>query len=502
MRGWLFTSRLARGFLVLLLLVPMTLADPPRLIRFEATLADAAGVPLSGLHDVTFDVYDQATGGVLLWTDAWTLDLASGRVDVLLGSADPPNPIPDALFVAPDRWIQVTVQPSGESASVLEPRQRLVSVPYSLGTERLGTMTLSEVQTDVDARIAAHALLPSAHHVKTTDASELTSGTLDNARLNMGPGGGIDADTLDGMDSSDLCLGLACGRTAQQIGMLRWYEINRTGAEFSTGQLYPFGVAFDGENIWIANTNSDRLSKLRASDGVLLDTILVGDAPLFPVYDGEHIWVTNSNAGTVSKVRIRDSTVMGPFTVGSDPQGIAFDGEFIWTANQVSGDVTKLRASDGVAEFTTPYLGTSPVDVAFDGQTIWVSLLGDDEVKKLDQDGTVLATTQVGNEPRSLEFDGTHMWVANRQENNVMKLRLSDGVVVDTIPVAGGPAGLLFDGASMWVTSTDSGTVTKLRASDGAFLASELVPNVGRGIAFDGSSVWVTNASAGTVRKL
>jgi DNA-binding beta-propeller fold protein YncE len=455
---------------------------------------------------VTFDVYDQETGGVLLWTDAWTLDLASGRVDVLLGSADPPNPIPAVLFAAPDRWIQVTVQPSGGSASVLEPRQRLVSVPYSLGTERLGTMTLPEVQADVDARIAAHALLPSAHHVKTTDASELTSGTLDNARLNMGPGGGIDADTLDGMDSSDLCLGLACSRTPQQIAMLRWYEANQSGIEIPTDVPtgdYPIGIAFDGENIWIANTGSDRLTSLRASDGALLDTIQVGDAPFFPVYDGENIWVTNSNAGTVSKVRIRDRTVMGPFPVGSDPQGIAFDGKFIWTANQASGDVTKLRASDGAVEFTTPYLGASPVDVEFDGQAVWVSLLGDDEVKKLDEDGAVLATTTVDNQPHSLEFDGSHMWVANRLDDTVMKLRLSDGVVVDTIQVAGGPVGLVFDGSSMWVSSGDSGTVTKLRASDGAVLVTiPGIPNAGSGMAFDGSSVWITDASAGTVRKL
>lgn len=35
------------------------------------------------------------------------------------------------------------------------------------------------------------------------DADEITAGTLDNARLHMGPGSGLDSDRLDGREASD-----------------------------------------------------------------------------------------------------------------------------------------------------------------------------------------------------------------------------------------------------------------------------------------------------------
>ena len=40
------------------------------------------------------------------------------------------------------------------------------------------------------------------------------------------------------------------------------------------------GIAFDGANIWVANGNSNSVSKLRASDGTTLGTFSVGGGPL------------------------------------------------------------------------------------------------------------------------------------------------------------------------------------------------------------------------------
>ena len=38
-------------------------ADVPRTIAFQGTLKDAAGTPLTGPRQVTFSLYDAATGG-------------------------------------------------------------------------------------------------------------------------------------------------------------------------------------------------------------------------------------------------------------------------------------------------------------------------------------------------------------------------------------------------------------------------------------------------------
>jgi hypothetical protein len=48
----------------------------------------------------------------------------------------------------------------------------------------------------------------------------------------------------------------------------------------------PFGVAFDGANIWVANAFSNNVSKLRASDGTLLGTFALGTEPSGVAFDG------------------------------------------------------------------------------------------------------------------------------------------------------------------------------------------------------------------------
>jgi hypothetical protein len=64
------------------------------------------------------------------------------------------------------------------------------------------------------------------------------------------------------------------------------------------------GVAFDGANIWVANENSNTVTKVRASDGACVGTctFAVGLLPVGVAFDGANIWVTNEASGSVSKL--------------------------------------------------------------------------------------------------------------------------------------------------------------------------------------------------------
>ncbi|UCH87574.1 MAG: hypothetical protein JSU97_04110 [Dehalococcoidia bacterium] len=74
-----------------------------------------------------------------------------------------------------------------------------------------------EESAEIDADIAAHAGDAAAHHTKTTDASEIVSGTMSPDRilgtawtsLNDGSGSGLDADLLDGLHASEIQVGRA-----------------------------------------------------------------------------------------------------------------------------------------------------------------------------------------------------------------------------------------------------------------------------------------------------
>ena len=130
-----------------------------------------------------------------------------------------------------------------------------------------------------------------------------------------------------------------------KIALLKWYRANTT-TRFAVGSQ-PYGVAFDGENIWTANSGDGTVTKLRAADGTSLGTFKVGNLPNGVTFDGANVWASNGADNTVTKLRASDGKNMGTFKVGQMPFWMAFDGENIWVANFNDGTVSKLRASDG-----------------------------------------------------------------------------------------------------------------------------------------------------------
>jgi hypothetical protein len=231
----------------------------------------------------------------------------------------------------------------------------------------------------------------------------------------------------------------------------------------------PGGAAFDGANIWVVNTQSSSVTKLRASDGAELSTTSgVGCVPTWAVFDGANIWVSNSQCSKVTKIRASDGTVLATYAVGDHPEGLAFDGANIWVANSRSNSVTKLRASDGTVLGTFP-VGTFPEQVAFDGTNIWVTNDTSGTVTKLlASNGKELGTFRVGTGSVGIAFDGVNIWVANNNRGvgngSVTELN-ANGVVLGTFTVGRVPNSVAFDGAYIWVTNESSDSVSKLRAS-------------------------------------
>jgi outer membrane protein assembly factor BamB len=99
--------------------------------------------------------------------------------------------------------------------------------------------------------------------------------------------------------------------------------VRRPTQTFKVGNQ-PRGVAFDGTNIWVANSGDDTVTELRASDGTVVGNFNVGSAPDGVVFDGANIWVVNEGnnfrvAGSVTKLRASDGGLLGTFKVGRRP---------------------------------------------------------------------------------------------------------------------------------------------------------------------------------------
>ena len=174
---------------------------------------------------------------------------------------------------------------------------------------------------------------------------------------------------------------------AVQSGVTSFIQFNLStlpGAEVGTYPVGvgPFGIAFDGTNIWVANSGETTVTKLLAGTGAVVGTHPVGSAPFSVSFDGTNIWISNFNSGNVTKLLASTGAEVGTYPVGPSPFGVAFDGTNIWVANYFDGVVTKLLASTG-AVVGTYSVATNPVGVAFDGSNIWVTNHGSSNVSKI-----------------------------------------------------------------------------------------------------------------------
>lgn len=195
---------------LIVVMASTSLADVPQLINFQGKLYDSQANPLTGKYEITFRIYDIDEGGTALWTETDSVSCDEGLYSIILGLLTPMT-----LDFNGQYWLGVQVTGDDE----LSPRYRLASVPTAFRAQIADQVSWTNL-TDIPAGFAdgiddvgesggisqieagmcinvtnpigptttvAHAAdasdLPHAHHTKTTDASELTSGTLDNARF-------------------------------------------------------------------------------------------------------------------------------------------------------------------------------------------------------------------------------------------------------------------------------------------------------------------------------
>ena len=94
-------------------------------------------------------------------------------------------------------------------------------------------------------------------------------------------------------------------------------------------------LVLDGANIWVGAHN---IVKLGASDGANLGSFDIGNTDQNPsqgiAFDGTNIWAANTGTNsaplhTVTKLNASDGKILGFFTMGNAPEAIAFDGTSI-----------------------------------------------------------------------------------------------------------------------------------------------------------------------------
>jgi len=261
-------------------------------------------------------------------------------------------------------------------------------------------------------------------------------------------------------------------------------------------------VQSDGADIWVANSVADTVSRVRGSDGKLLETWTGALDAYAPLVASGRVFVTGS-AIPGRLYRIDPTQTAGVVTtvasnLGDSPVDIAFDGSRIWTANAGGGSVSIVTPAVAtpwpVTTLTTGF--TTPFGMLYDGSNVWVTDFSAGTLLKLDGVGAVLQTVTVGAQPTHPVFDGTNIWVPNAGPESVSVVRASNGSVLATLTGNGlaDPFVAAFDGQRVLVANVAGSNVSLWKAADLAPLGSFSLGtgSTPSGACSDGVNFWIT----------
>ena len=285
---------------------------------------------------------------------------------------------------------------------------------------------------------------------------------------------------------------LAQSLNPKAVAQLRWYPFNQgTNFDSSIGG-YLYGAGFDGQNLWLSAASG--IVKMRPTDGAILGTYAnaPGSANVRGfAFDGVNMWTANSSSN-ISKRRASDGADLGEFDTYSNPKFVLFDSTNIIAITEVASNwvLRYFRPSDGHLLRQTP-ISFQPTSAYFDGSNTWIC---GGQLEKLSSTGTVLKSFSLGpTAGYGMTYDGSYLWVAGNNSSTgastVYKVDPRAETIISTFPLSQNGAGAIgFDGENIWV-ATAAGFV-KLRPSDGVVVESITTISGSPILVFDGANMW------------
>jgi len=264
-------------------------------------------------------------------------------------------------------------------------------------------------------------------------------------------------------------------------------------------------MAYDGLQIWVANTVTNTIQRFDAVNGSLKGTInYTGPGAVRKlVFDGTYVWAFTRADTKAYKYSSSGALQSGfPITLPGAVQGAAFDGDFIWAATDAG--LSRINVTNrAVTNFPVTLYGS----VAFDGKDVWVTKAWEGTTKVSGTTGQVLFHDPELGGPdgtNGIAFDGQYMWIASpMQGDTVSKVDITTNQVVATVTTYPGVHSFAFDGTLMWVVCTYSDTIAKIDTRTNQIVGTVQLPagTDAYDIAFDGTHMWVSGQDSGRIFK-
>ncbi len=332
--------------------------------------------------------------------------------------------------------------------------------------------------------------------------SGLTNGTSASA---FSPGMPVPREQMAAFTTRTLDQSLRRGSRTAALDQWWATQSQRAVALTTVGQE-PFQVKSDGADLWVTSFFTGTVSRVRATDGKLLDIwtgatnahgVLVALGRVFVTS-----WTQPGSLYMIDPTQPAGAMTLLTNTLHDFPTSITFDGRRIWIAcngsvgSPSSVSIVTLNPTT-VVNVTAGFITVN--GILNDGTSIWTTDIGDQTLKRLDSNGAILQTVGVGVASFFPGFDGTNIWVPNANSSSVTIVRASGslgGAVLATLTGNGlnSPRTAAFDGERILVTNAIGNSVSMWHAASLAPIGSSVVGASPFGACSDGINFWIALA--------
>ncbi|MGB3096406.1 MAG: hypothetical protein WBB46_06715, partial [Candidatus Deferrimicrobiaceae bacterium] len=178
--------------------------------------------------------------------------------------------------------------------------------------------------------------------------------------------------------------------------------------------------------------------------------------PFGMAWDGTNLWNGEDSEGGIYELTTAGTFVSRFAAPCTFTKGLTFDGTHLYTACDSTDLIYKLTKT-GTIVSTIPTPGGTARGLTWDGTNFWIADAGTDRVYQITTAGTVLSSFATpSTDPRGLTWDGTSFWLADAFTDLVYQLTTTGTVLSSFSSPGGSPRGLTFDGTNFW--HSDNGT--------------------------------------------
>jgi DNA-binding beta-propeller fold protein YncE len=189
----------------------------------------------------------------------------------------------------------------------------------------------------------------------------------------------------------------------------------------------PSSLILAGGSLWAANSFADTVTRIDPAQGVTGE-FAVDSGPLGIAFDGQDLWVAHETSETLLRLNIQSGEIIDRFPLGDQPMGLAFDGQNLWAALSGADEVVAIDRLNG-AVIQRVQVGERPVALLFDGFALWSANQVGDSVSEIDPEaGEELRRVRVPAGPWAMAWascgqDCGDLWIASEAVDSVSRLR-------------------------------------------------------------------------------